>query len=116
MPVEIVLSPEEVKENLRKWVQALRSGEYQQGREFMRSSNTYCCLGVAMEVAYANGCPRDPNPNWGQTSLLPANVSAWYGSIPPEKTSDLANRNDAGVPFEVIANIISDCYQPDQED
>lgn len=34
-----------------RWVAALRSGEYTQGRARLRSAvNTYCCLGVLCEV------------------------------------------------------------------
>lgn len=34
-----------------KWVEKLRSGEYQQAREQLRSKdNGYCCLGVLCEV------------------------------------------------------------------
>ena len=45
------------KENIRKWVVALRSGEYQQGHStlYNATNDTYCCLGVACEVALANG-------------------------------------------------------------
>lgn len=42
----------------RKWVEALRSGEYKQGRSSLKQksgdeSYKYCCLGVAAEIA---GC------------------------------------------------------------
>ena len=40
------------------WVEALRSGKYQQGRGKLKRSDdlkpTYCCLGVLCEVAYPN--------------------------------------------------------------
>lgn len=34
-----------------KWVEALRSGKYKQGRSALRIDDTYCCLGVLCEVA-----------------------------------------------------------------
>lgn len=34
-----------------KWVAALRSGEYKQGRMSLRNRDGYCCLGVACLVA-----------------------------------------------------------------
>ena len=45
------------KENLRKWVEALRSGKYVQGTgtNYNAKSDTYCCLGVACHVAEENG-------------------------------------------------------------
>lgn len=30
----------------KKWVDALRSGRYKQGKQTLKSSNGYCCLGV----------------------------------------------------------------------
>lgn len=40
-----------------KWVAALRSGKYEQGRQRLRNGDSYCCLGVLCEVA---GLPIDP--------------------------------------------------------
>ena len=35
----------------RMWVAALRSGEYEQGKDLLRAgNNTYCCLGVLVDV------------------------------------------------------------------
>jgi len=35
----------------RKWLKALRSGEYEQGKSVLRNSkNEYCCLGVAAHI------------------------------------------------------------------
>ena len=34
-------------EHTQKWLDALRSGEYKQGRECLFDSKGYCCLGVA---------------------------------------------------------------------
>ena|SRR6478736_5258237 len=33
-----------------KWVAALRSGEYKQGKEFLCKNDSYCCLGVLLAV------------------------------------------------------------------
>jgi hypothetical protein len=33
-----------------KWVEALRSGEYQQGLRALRKGNSFCCLGVLCDV------------------------------------------------------------------
>lgn len=34
----------------RKWVDALRSGEYEQGRGGLRHHDKYCCLGVLTDL------------------------------------------------------------------
>jgi hypothetical protein len=34
-----------------KWVEALRSGRYKQGRGCLRSGDNYCCLGVLCDVS-----------------------------------------------------------------
>lgn len=41
----------------RKWVDALRSGEYRQGKGGLRcvEDNSYCCLGVLLDVAAKEG-------------------------------------------------------------
>lgn len=75
------------RENIRKWVDALRSGEYRQGYGRLRSdgSNAYCCLGVACDVS---GVGRwtgslyetDGEMPWGVSGLeLPNPVVRWLG-------------------------------------
>ena len=40
------------KELKKKWVDALRSGDYKQGRGHLRSArDAYCCLGVLAEIS-----------------------------------------------------------------
>lgn len=34
----------------RKWIKALRSGTYKQGRNQLRKGDAYCCLGVLCDV------------------------------------------------------------------
>jgi len=38
------------KEIKDKWVKALRSGEYKQGRVYLQRDNRFCCLGVLCKV------------------------------------------------------------------
>lgn len=35
----------------QRWVDALRSGDYQQGQSYLANNGSYCCLGVLCEVA-----------------------------------------------------------------
>lgn len=46
-----------MKQELKnKWVEALRSGDYQQGRSVLRShDDKFCCLGVLCDIASKDG-------------------------------------------------------------
>lgn len=34
----------------KQWLEALRSGEYKQGKEYLRNGDQYCCLGVLCDL------------------------------------------------------------------
>lgn len=34
----------------KKWIDALRSGEYKQGKSFLQKHNLFCCLGVLCDL------------------------------------------------------------------
>jgi hypothetical protein len=38
------------KEIAERWVKALRSGEYKQGKEQLKSKDGFCCLGVLCDI------------------------------------------------------------------
>ncbi len=38
------------KKRIQKWVKALRSGKYKQGRGALQSKKGYCCLGVLCKI------------------------------------------------------------------
>lgn len=82
------------KENIAKWVQALRSGEFLQGKGRLCKIETtadgqplrrYCCLGVACEVAMENGVELPKMVSDGTVSYggslghLPIEVQRWLG-------------------------------------
>jgi hypothetical protein len=111
------------KANLRRWVAALRSGAYQQGQSFMRTKdNKYCCLGVAMDLALANGVVCD-NIDWGKTSVTPKEVNDWFGTersvgglnkeikLPDGGVYSPSNLNDGGTSFADIADAIERTYE-----
>lgn len=69
------------KENVRKWVDALRSGEYEQTTGRLRDDAGFCCLGVACDL-YG----KEKNVAWeedgvflGRNDLLPPAVREWLG-------------------------------------
>jgi hypothetical protein len=43
------------KEFWTKWIAALRSGEYVQGKGYLNRKEKYCCLGVAVDILDPNG-------------------------------------------------------------
>lgn len=88
------------KEAVKKWVEALRSGNYKQGkgalrvtqgRELSPSEDRFCCLGVACDLAEREGVMLDvgftPLPHDGVWDVsydgdhleLPEAVQDWLG-------------------------------------
>lgn len=75
--------------NMRKFIKALRSGKYKQGREALRlRGQWYCCLGVACDVSKKGrwqyqktrkGYKYTCKNNAASTSTLPAPVAEWLG-------------------------------------
>lgn len=49
------------KELKAKWVEALRSGKYKQGRSRLKHAGRHCCLGVLCEVAGVKASSDDGN-------------------------------------------------------
>jgi hypothetical protein len=43
------------KEIADKWIEALRSGEYEQGIASLQSGGRFCCLGVLCDLAIKEG-------------------------------------------------------------
>jgi hypothetical protein len=80
------------RERVKLLVDALRSGEYEQGRSYLRQDDSFCCLGVACEVARKNGLEGNwelsnygagiqtfGNREYSSIAVLPAAVIYWYG-------------------------------------
>lgn len=96
------------KDIKRRWVEALRSGKYTQGKGklFEDYKNAFCCLGVLCDI---QGIPR---ADIGLYSITPFTMDgvpgfeAIHGVIPDDVASNLAGMNDKGEDFNVIANYI----------
>lgn len=118
-----------MNENAKKWIEALRSGDYEQTRGALaRVGGGYCCLGVACDLAEANGVhlnvevfPSVVDDSGmfaysGYTALLPPSVQEWLGLRTDggdfyycdayDGAGSLAEANDEGSTFDEIANII----------
>lgn len=96
-----------------KWLEALRSGEYKQGRVRLRTGESkFCCLGVLTDLYIKE----TPAPKWGEGELnpsccyLPNEVMKWADlrSVNPSDAEGmfLSDHNDEGLDFQTIADII----------
>ena len=113
---------EDMKEARRLWVEALRSGEYEQGRKVLCMKNEFCCLGVACDL-FVKSRPNvirvkvddDGITTYGHSRFyMPKSVQEWLGLnsdtgkfFPGDAgTVYLSNLNDGGITFAEIADII----------
>ena len=110
-----------------QWVEALRSGRYRQGRHALRDRHDkYCCLGVACEITgtgwfehtFSSGVlgyvttnhgmeyptPNDLPPEVYEVLASSHSCSNGYDSV----MNWLATKNDAGVSFDKIADLIEE--------
>ncbi len=116
--------------NAKKWVEALKSGEFEQGKHCLASADgKYCCLGVACEVAMKEGVPlnkrlgefnkmyyyySDSSKSELNNGFLPKEVMHWLGLAtsdggykdPYLNWATLTGKNDGGATFEEIAAFI----------
>lgn len=124
-----------MNDNIRAWVQALRSGEFKQGTGTLRNANSeYCCLGVACELAMRDGVGiRAEIVGYrvnGETPVhhgaMPNVVAAWLGvehdtryesgdmklEIGGDRVKFLAEMNDEmRMTFKQIADVIENNLQ-----
>ena len=84
------------RERVQLWVDALRSGEYVQGAEYLRDDGKHCCLGVAMEVALKHGAqlPAHVFPSWGN-EVMNDWTAEWYGGLDNDPNLLLADGREA---------------------
>lgn len=98
----------------KKWVEALRSGRYLQGRGCLKQKDTsfeaFCCIGVLADLVNPNGWKttvfgRDNAFAWESDNqvymIIPGRVNATHASL-----TRLAELNDKGSSFEEIATEI----------
>jgi hypothetical protein len=112
----------------KKWIDALRSGKYDQGSEKLRSVQGYCCLGVLCDLysqeqgaewefrgnAETNLQPKDYWYFEGESEFLPESVKDWAG-LPvgnPSVRVDVTDNDDEDDWFynEEIANLNDSGY------
>ena len=108
-----------------KWVEALRSGEYQQGRLVLQNSRgAFCCLGVLCDLHRTDEGGEWVTDHVGRTdggklyqpllggedyALLPPAVQRWAGirsNNPAARGEILTDLNDDGRSFDDLADLI----------
>lgn len=123
------------KDIAKKWVRALRSGKYKQGKGYLKQLNSknearHCCLGVLCEL-YDQQMKKNHKKTLHSEHVvsiedveiirfnkhdvgLPREVREWANMINPlgefindkDKVEYLADLNDDGKKFSTIADII----------
>lgn len=112
------------KEVVKKWLAALRSGSYRQGRGKLRRGDEFCCLGVLCDLAVQCNVILESVKSQvlfgvhsydGATAVLPKRVADWAGlsTVDGVFTNDngqitsLTGLNDNGESFATIADVIA---------
>lgn len=96
----------------KRWVDALRSGMYEQGQKTLRSpSNRFCCLGVLCDVVAPEEwqAPDDNRPmgfSHMQGKSMPSDGFLSSIDMPWHEAGKLARMNDDGKGFLTIAEYI----------
>jgi hypothetical protein len=81
-----------------KWIAALRSGNFVQGKEYLHIGNKYCCLGVLQKI---EGLESE-----GEGLQLLADTACDKIGLELNDQDQLAEMNDNGQSFETIAEYI----------
>lgn len=101
----------------KRWVKALRSRKYRQGKKFLANDGKYCCLGVLCDLAVKSKIISEPQKNYtylvfeSEEAVLPESVRKWVGLRDNEGhfhggENCLTALNDNGKRFSTIAKII----------
>lgn len=105
----------------KRWLEALRSGEYEQGVFMLYGERKFCCLGVLTDlylqsvgetwVKTIDGASHHIPGDIDGTGYLPDVVIEWaeiWQSNPSAGEKDLSGLNDGGVSFSEIADLIEE--------
>lgn len=100
---------------MKKWVKALRSGEYEQSTGSLVNTGGFCCLGVLCEIAKNEGIVQFYE--YENRVDLPYDVMEWSGIGDSDggrkgRRKALATLNDFhAYSFKKIANVIEKEYK-----
>lgn len=128
------------KVNIQKWVDALRSDDYNQCTGQLRDDSGFCCLGVATDVAMKEGVVITSDvydgvvfegwtPRLSEYGLMPRSVRDWLGmddtnpvlfedqnvagldeDEPYQSIAAAEANDDLNYPFDKIAALIEERY------
>lgn len=90
-----------------KWLAALRSDDFKQGKHFLHGRNGYCCLGVCYRLIHGI----DPNPRKAMLTkkdFTQIGLHSGFGSLANANNGylHLSDMNDQGMTFNQIADYI----------
>ena len=100
------------------WINALRSGSYQQGRGRLRGEDGFCCLGVLCDLHPRSRSEwKQHDGNWSSfghhVHYPPLKIWEWAGALDrkrmpvrPAEEIELAKMNDRGASFNDIADFV----------
>ena len=81
------------KEARGHWVEALRSGRYEQTMEVLNRGDRFCCLGVACDI-YRQLTGRG---SWRDGRFFVDNITGLYTTLPDEVQSFFGLQDNIGV-------------------
>ncbi len=104
------------KEIAEKWVAALRSGKYKQGRGALNKNDSFCCLGVLCDISETSNWRRFVDGVCAYSvegGRLPKSVSDWANISlhPTVGNTSLSILNDKGLSFLEIADVIEENWE-----
>ena len=102
-----------MREDIKLWIEALRSGEYKQIKGALEYNGGYCCLGVYAKLNNISYGVAEEDPDTGD---IFEDNSASYRSIysmigNDGLCEDGIEMNDSGKSFATIADMIEEFYK-----
>jgi hypothetical protein len=103
-----------IPENIQKWINALRSGDYNQQEKTLKGPDGYCCLGVYCSIMGKEPYETseedlmDEIPGYEGTKEL---YDYCNSNIDPDVVDYGISMNDEGKTFWEIADMIEEFYE-----
>ena len=91
--------------NLKKWVEALRSGKYKQGKYRLKTNDYHCCLGVLCDVVDKKYLKTHAEDSLPSSELLNEAGLVTLDALRLAKMNDISEEN-----FNEIADFIEETY------